>query len=598
MRLIVTLAIFTLSAVSFAQTYKHELVNAYHCETDSCADAQFQKALGYEYSDTLQAWYDYFKFFYYVKTETYDSSDYYYPISQREMEGIQDWKLYFNTLDAYVNTLQDRGEYDKSVLVLQEGIEKANSVNRLYDKAFLHTKLSYNYHDLGMYREGVDEGKSAKRLLDTTTIQYPSLLDAINTIAINFDDWEKPDSALHYHFINVNIGLEKTDIGSASSTYNNIGNTYMKKGILDSAEKYFEKALPLAQQSRRTSAMATILTNLSDISLQKGQLTKVEEYLDSAKYYAELDKIASQEKRRDVYRILYKYYEKTGDMSNAFLYQGKYIAYRDSMHNLEQIEELKDLELQATTAEKDMEIAQAELDVKNRNFWIVAIGALLLLALAFLRQFYLKRQQVAQQAQLKLQEERLRISRDLHDNIGAELTYISSVIDQKTFGIKDPEVRREYERLSDSSRSAMSQLRETIWAIKTEEITIEKFAAKLNELSRKYSEGLGVKLNIAQSGEDYLLPPAKVINLFRVCQEAINNAIKYSSCSEIRIELNAESNLLNMIIVDNGKGFDISITKTGYGLQNMRERVEEIGGKYSLQSGIDEGTKIKIELTV
>jgi signal transduction histidine kinase len=239
-----------------------------------------------------------------------------------------------------------------------------------------------------------------------------------------------------------------------------------------------------------------------------------------------------------------------------------------------------------------------ELDVKNRNLWIVAIGALLLLALAFVRQMFLKRQQTAQQTQLKLQEERLRISRDLHDNIGAELTYISSVIDQKTFGMKDPEEKREYERLSDSSRSAMAQLRETIWAIKTEEITIEKFATKLNELSRKYSEGLGVKLSVAQSGENYLLPTAKVINLFRVCQEAINNAIKYSGCSEIRLELNAENNVLNMSIVDNGKGFDTATTKTGYGLQNMRERIEELGGKYTLQSGVDKGTEISIELAI
>jgi signal transduction histidine kinase len=318
--------------------------------------------------------------------------------------------------------------------------------------------------------------------------------------------------------------------------------------------------------------------------------------LDSALFYAEIDQISSQEKRRDVYRILYKYYEKIGDMSNAFLYQGKYISYRDSMHNLEQIEQLKDFELQATTARKDKEIAQAALKLKNRNLWIVGVSSLLLLALAFVRQLYLKRLQSAQQARLSLQEERLRISRDLHDNIGAELTYISAVIDQKTFGLKDLEEKREYERLSDSSRSAMAQLRETIWAIKTEEITVEKFAVKLNELCKKYSEGLGVKLSVKQSGENYLLPPAKVINLFRVCQEAVNNAIKYSGCTEIEIELNAESNILNMSVVDDGMGFDLATTKMGYGLQNMRERIEEIGGNYKIHSNSSDGTKISISL--
>ena len=598
MKLILSLCILAISIYSQAQTYKKELVRAYHCETDSCADAQFALAQELNVNDTSQAWYDYFKFWYNLKIERYDSSDYYYPISQDGMDGIQDWKLYFNSLDAYANTLVDRGRYKDIIPVINEGIAKAQSLGLIKDMALLHKKLSYNYHDLGLYKEGVEQGKIAMRLMDTTTTEYPVLMDAINAVAINFDDWMKPDSALFYHFLNITIGLEKTNVYAASTTYNNIGNTYMKLSKYDSAQKYFEKSLILAKQTITTSTLATVLTNLGEINLKNGMLNEAKGYLDSALYYSEIDRIAPEEKRRDVYRVLYKYYEKVGDMSNAFLYQGKYIAYRDSMHNLSQIEELKDLELQAATAEKDKEIAQAELDVKNRNLWIVAIGALLLLALAFARQLFLKRKQTAQQAQLKLQEERLRISRDLHDNIGAELTYISSVIDQKTFGMKDPEERREYERLSDSSRSAMSQLRETIWAIKTEEITIEKFAGKLNELSRKYSEGLGVKLSIAQSGENYLLPPAKVINLFRVCQEAINNAIKYSGCNGIRIELNAEENVLTMSIADDGKGFNIATAKTGYGLQNMRERVEEIGGKYKIDSVQDKGTTIDISITV
>lgn len=596
MRFILSLTVFILSTGVYAQTYKDELTKAYFCETDSCAKAQFALAQKLNVNDTTQAWYDYFKFWYFSKNNLYDSTDYYYPYSQKEMAGIQDWRLYFNSLDQYVNTLQDRGKYDKAATTLKEGITLAQKLRRPYNEALIRTKYSSNYHDMGLYKEGIDQGKTAKQLLDTTTTYYEALLDAINMIAINFDDWNMPDSALYYHFLNVQIGLEKTSISSAASTYNNIGNTFLKISKLDSAEKYLKKSLLLAKQSRASSTLATVLTNLGSISLRNNILNAAKDYLDSALYFAENDMAAPLEKRRDVYHTLYKYYAKTGDMGNAFQYQSKYIAYRDSMHNLEQIEKLKDLEMQATTAQKDKEIAEAELVVKNRNLWILAIGALLLLTMGIARQLYLKRLQASQQAQLKLQEERLRISRDLHDNIGAELTYISSVIDQKTFGMKDPEERREYERLSDSSRSAMAQLRETIWAIKTEEITVEKFANKLNELSRKYSEGLGVKLSVAQSGENYMLPPAKVINLFRVCQEGINNAIKYSGCSEIRIELNAEGDQLNMSIVDNGKGFDMAATKTGYGLQNMQERIEEIGGKYSLHTRVDKGTEIKVTI--
>ena len=584
------------SNLVWSQTYKHALRNAYFCETDTCADRYFTQAKQMAQNDTVDAWYDYFKFFYHVKLEQYDSADYYYELSQPQMAKLKDWKLYFNSLDARANTLEDRGIFNQSVKELREGIDKSLALGTAEHTAMLYPRLAYSYHDLGMYAEGIAAGKEAVAFLDTTTIYKSDLMSAVNTVAINFDDWGKYDSALYYHYMNVRIGLENTSVSSAASTFNNIGNTYMKMSQLDSAEKYFSKSLELSKQTRRANTLATVLTNLGDINLRQGNLYESKFYLDSAVYFAEKDVAAPLEKRRDVYYILSRYYDKVGDMTNAFKYQSQYYTYRDSMHNLEQIEEIKNLQIQAANAENDKKLAEADSELKTRNFWILGISALLLISIILLRQFYLKRQRAAQEAKIRLQEERLRISRDLHDNIGAELTYISSVIDQKTFGMKDPSEIKEFEHLSDSSRNAMAQLRETIWAIKTEEITIEKFATKLNELSQKYSDGLGVNISVKQSGENYQIPPAKVINLFRVCQEAINNSVKYSGCEKIDIEMNAENQILRLNISDDGNGFDLETTKTGYGLQNMRERVEEIGGKYNLETKSSEGTHISLSL--
>jgi signal transduction histidine kinase len=532
-----------------------------------------------------------------LKTERLDSADYYYAISQPKMEKLKDWKLYFNSVDARANTLEDRGLFKLSVQELKEGISKSIALSTTQYTAMLYPRLAYSYHDMGLYEEGVAIGKQAIDFLATTDYTK-DLMSAINAVAINFDDWGKYDSALYYHYLNVDLGLEHTTANSAASTFNNIGNTYMKMDQLDSAEHYFIKSLEISKRTRRTNLLATVLTNLGDISLRKENLNQAKYFLDSAVYYAESDLMAPLEKRRDVYLVLSKYYKKKGDMSNAFNYQSQYYVYRDSMHNLEQIEEIKNLQLKAATAENEKKLAQADAQLKSRNLWIIAISGLLILTIILLRQFYLKRLQVAQEAKLKLQEERLRISRDLHDNIGAELTYISSVIDQRVFGLKDPEAKKEYEVLSTSSRNAMTQLRETIWAIKTDEITINKFRNKLNELSQKYTAGLGLTIAIRNSGEDYLIAPAKVINLFRVCQEAINNAIKHSGSSQILIDINAEDYNLNLSISDNGKGFDLAHTKTGYGLQNMRERVEEIGGTFYIASSQQSGTHIQIKMAL
>lgn len=576
------------------QSFKETLAKAYFCETDSCANGYFREAREMFGAEGDQAWYDYFKFFYYVKMGRYDSADYYYDLSQPGMLGLENWKLYFNSLDAKVNTLRDRGRQDEAVVLLTEGVDLAVAEGLAYYEALVHIKLSYGYHDLGLYTEGIKQGEMAKALLDTTKIYKKDLLSAINAIAINYDDGRQPDSALYFHYLVLGIGLENTDDWSASSTLNNMGNTYLKMNQLDSAQKYLEQSLSLARKANRSNTLSAVYNNLGEIHLRKREYGAAKRVLDSALFYAENDVLAPLEKRRDVYGNLYKYYEQVGEMAEAFRYQSLFIRYRDSMQDLDQIEAIKALQLKKATAVKDKELAEAELRVQKRNIGILAISSLLALSLAFLRQFYLKRQKVAQDGQLKLQEERLRISRDLHDNIGAELSYISSLIDQKTYGLADEKLKMEYEQLSNSSRSAMRQLRETIWAIRPEEVRLENFVNRLKELGFKYSQGLNLEVNVGFKGENYLLKPAQIINLFRICQEALNNALKHSGASVIRIELSAEKGKLQITISDNGKGFSAEEVQRGYGLNNMEERVKELGGEMVLRSGKDGGTEIEI----
>jgi signal transduction histidine kinase len=592
-----SILLILMTSMAHAAQIKEVLTDAFLCPTDTCAIRKFDEAQELIKNDTHEALYDYFLYFYLVKINELDSADQYYEISQPQLAELQNWRLYFNSIDAKVNTLHDRGYYDEAVLVLQRGIEKATELQELYERALLHTKLCYTYHDMGLYENGVKAGKMAMVHLDTSS-HGMQLLNAINAIAICFDDWGKPDSALYYHYMNLEIGLDKTDEWGASSTYNNLGNTYLKMNQFDSAQKYLRKSLELAIKLKNVSQLATVFNNLGTISMKNGDYEQARAEFDSALYYSEIDVFAPLEKKRDVYYSLSKLFENTGDMASAFKYQKLYYQYRDSMANVQQVERLKNLEIQAAESKRLQEKAEAELKLKNKNLWLVISAFLVILLLGLLRQVYLKRKQTEQEAKLKLQEERLRISRDLHDNIGAELTYISSIIDQKSYETKDPEKRVEYEQLSNSSRQAMSQLRETIWAIKTEEITLEKLVLKINDLSQKYTSGLGLNVQVKYSGDNPILKPAKVINLFRICQEGLNNAVKYAKGQNIIIEANAEDGQLEVQIQDDGNGFHLQEVTLGYGLKNMKERAEELGGDFSLNSQVGKGTKIIVRMPV
>ncbi len=227
-----------------------------------------------------------------------------------------------------------------------------------------------------------------------------------------------------------------------------------------------------------------------------------------------------------------------------------------------------------------------------------------LLFLALLQRFktLLKNQQEKLQmeleSQIRLQHERERISRDLHDNVGAQLSYIISNIDH----IVETQNKDE-NRLNDvanTAKSAILNLRETIWAINNEQITVEDFYDRFklyatNQVKNRSDIRLVFSENVVNNP---ILNPNQALNLYRICQEALNNALKYAHAQtlEIFIQTN-EATQFKFCLKDDGRGFDLSEnTEGGYGLKNMKARAQEMGADFNLQSERGKGTTIEISM--
>ncbi len=87
------------------------------------------------------------------------------------------------------------------------------------------------------------------------------------------------------------------------------------------------------------------------------------------------------------------------------------------------------------------------------------------------------------------------------------------------------------------------------------------------------------------------------MNLYRIIQEAVNNAIKYAEATDVHIKLSQKNKMLETSISDNGKGFDIKNPNLGNGLTNMKKRAKDIEGDLDIISTIDNGTRIELHLT-
>jgi signal transduction histidine kinase len=229
-----------------------------------------------------------------------------------------------------------------------------------------------------------------------------------------------------------------------------------------------------------------------------------------------------------------------------------------------------------------------------QTWWFIAAMALLLLSgtvliVRYYAQRRLKERLRRLELQRRLQEERERISRDLHDNVGAQLTYIIHTLDNIAYKLPEQGTTGGAERIGDLgsfARETMAQLRETIWALHRDNVSLEELRNKLQEhASRLLTISGRGECQIRTEGEPLILQPTQAVNLFRIVQEAVNNSLKHASAERIEVVFRHENQTLTVTVRDNGKGFDTAAQYDGhYGLGNMESRAREIGAAFEISS--------------
>ena len=149
----------------------------------------------------------------------------------------------------------------------------------------------------------------------------------------------------------------------------------------------------------------------------------------------------------------------------------------------------------------------------------------------------------------------------------------------------------------------MTQLRETIRALKSDEMSIDNFVIELRKVIERHSKYYSgeILLNVDNdSKNDMILKPLQALHLFRIIQEAITNSIKHSGAKNITVKISYKDEMLSISIIDNGTGmkegnFDLM---NGSGIENMKKRAEEIEAEFKLISEKNAGVSINVILHV
>ncbi len=200
-----------------------------------------------------------------------------------------------------------------------------------------------------------------------------------------------------------------------------------------------------------------------------------------------------------------------------------------------------------------------------------------------------------------LEKERLRISSDMHDEIGSGITHIALLSELiQTQHKEESGFKKDINVITASARKLVQTMSEIIWAMNPQNDSLENLLAYTRENAQQYFESLNVQFDIyfPDSVPDIKISNEQRRNLYLVTREALNNAMKHSGAANIQLSMEIVNNTCCFCVTDNGAGIKEKINKPGQnGLPNMKKRMEDIDGSIEWLP-LEKGTTVKYWMPV
>jgi signal transduction histidine kinase len=512
-----------------------------------------------------------------------------------------------------------QGNYEESTKQAINGIKIYEKLGKMERVADYYAELGYSmkYRDLPKALSYMQNGKN---IAEGNNFEN-ELKDIYNNYGVLKEINKELDSALFYFEKGLEIKLKRNDTIGIPYSWSNMAGAYGLQGNFSKSREYFNKSLQQRLQWADSLGIAENYTQLGEVFIAE------EKWSNAIPLVHKSLPISKKKQYQNLtqynYKLLSDIYKKLKNTDSALYYFEQYAAVKDSVHGLKVQERIAALNVEFETEKKQNEIlkqraqlAEKDLEVRRKNTFIFgSLGLAFFLGLLgylLYNQQKLKNRQLQKEGELKtalakietqnkLQEQRLRISRDLHDNIGAQLTFIISSIDNLRFGFMDigEKLGNKLSGISAFTSQTIYELRDTIWAMNKENITFEDLQARIAnfiEHAKNASEKTEFSFNIEESvDESHVFSSVEGMNIYRIIQEAVNNSLKYADADEIEVNISKGDGRYQIEITDNGKGFEPETIVMGNGLNNMKKRAREIGGILQLKSS-KKGTSILLRL--
>ncbi|PXY47128.1 tetratricopeptide repeat-containing sensor histidine kinase [Flavobacterium hydrophilum] len=515
----------------------------------------------------------------------------------------------YNNLGIFYDT---KGEFSNAVKNYFKALYFYEKKQNIAKQAMVCSNIGIVFKAQKEYDKAIIYYRKSYELYSKTTDDFGKTTSAGNlgSILINLKQYEE---SLKYSVI-AKKGYEKLGYERfVGYPLSNIAYVFDSLHNFKMANNKYLECLRLHKKHQNNFEIAEVSGAFANCLIKQKLFNKSIIYSQESLKYSKIAKANLLE--INSFKVLALANSKLGNYQKAFQYSELYNLGKDSVFKTQNTKSIFELETKYQTAKKEKLLLEKEAEAKQQNIILITVSLIALfiaiIGLLIYRQQKLKHTQQEQEFELKtaifqienqnkLQEQRLNISRDLHDNIGSQLTFIISSVDnvKYAFDIDNKKLDDKLTNISSFAKETIVELRDTIWAMNSNEISFEDLESRINNFIEKAKEAKDeIQFSFETDGDlkATKLTSIEGMNVYRTIQEAVNNAVKYANASSISIDVKRIENQNQITIQDNGIGFDEAAIQKGNGLKNMQKRMEDIGGSFNLESS-NLGTLITIWL--
>jgi two-component system, NarL family, sensor kinase len=628
----------------------NELQQSYNLAIDAIYRANkinYQKGLSYSYNVLGH---------YYKVKSLYDSSLLYYTQSLDIRQRLRDTIGWVSSCRNVMSILKLKGDYVKAIEVGRQAntllVNKLNDKPALLEKGRVLNNLSALYLKLGNFNDAIKNALEAKKIfftynedeglaatfitlgniyeqqqnfhqallhlqeairLHTSLNNERELAKAYNSMGnihyamVNFKQ------AISYYKLSLNLRTKNGFNDDLSGSFYNIGNVFAELRQYDSAFNYFNQSLSLSYKSGNKEGQYEAHRTIAETFNAQYNYTNAIYHLRKA-YTLSTNSEVLQEKLL-LFKLLANTYKGLNKQDSALFFLEAYDQLNDSINMILR----KSIALESQLKGKEYELNLSK--EKNYSQMLIIVTMAIILGFFIIVFVLIYRSNMDRKGMRKLQDvikeqefkamdamlegqenERKRLSRELHDTIGSILTATKYAFKSMEDSIEKlvSENKNQYYKINGMLDEAMETVRRISHDMASGIIIEKGIEEALSQLCQRLEISGKLKITLTLHGFDEKVDPIVELELYRIIQELLTNTLKHANAKHVQIQLTKGQTNINLILEDDGIGFkpQVKKKKTGIGLSNVAERIKKLSGKWSIDSNGETGTTVTADIPI